>query len=96
MMNQESLLAVLETLGDGIAARKNFEENQREHCEQLFEQNQLLMKELKGLKAEIAEKDELIEKLNRQIEVTMEVTESKVGETFLDEDCTIPCGEKAD
>lgn len=89
-VDNTAILAVVEALGESLAAHKNFEEDIKEHGQQLFEQNEMLRKEVRDLKALIAKKDEEIKALDMQSKAILDATGAKVEETYADEDCTLP------
>ena len=95
-MDNTAILAVIEALGESLAAHKNYEENIRAHVEQLHEQNEMLRKEVRDLKAQNEAKDRTIKELDLQSKAMMNELGATVEETYADEECTIPLSCKAD
>ncbi len=95
-MDNTAILAAVEALGASIAAHKNYEENIRAHVDQLVEQNEMLRKEVRDLKAQIEAKDRTIKELDLQSKAMMNELGATVEETYADEDCTLPLTCKAE
>lgn len=64
-MDNTVILAVVEALGESLAAHKSVEEKQKEYAENFLQQNELLRKEVQELRVKTAEQEKVIDELSK-------------------------------
>ena len=92
-MDNTVILAVVEALGESLAAHKSFEEKQKEYAENILQQNELLRKEVQELRAKTAEQEKIIDELGKTNAALVDAADIEIGPAYADENCESSCGE---
>lgn len=84
-MDNTVILAVVEALGESLAAHKSFEEKQKEYVENVLQQNELLRKEVQELRAKTAEQEKIIDELSKTNAALVDAADIGIGPACADE-----------